>query len=1284
MQSWSLAAYGDSATSVTISAENAKTYVVGVRAGNDHGWSAWVNSAAAGPYVPPLPDPPGAVSSVSTTRADGTLTASWDAPSGAAKYHVTYTTDWGQTWTSAADAHASTSITIGADNARAYTVGVRAGNDGGWSAWTNSPTAHSYFPPERGIRIQDSGGNAITALAVPEGGEASYQVLLTAAPSETTKVCVYISVRDKNDPDITFKGEAADVVSIDVIFTPDNWNIPQTVTLVAAEDDDYANGARDSGLDARDYYAGKVDLAVTEIDNDAPPAPASVNVTRADGALTVSGYAVDGASKYHVTYSSDGMQSWTAASDSHGESSITISGIDNDATYVVGVRAGADGGWSGWTNSEANAPLSAPTGFTVTNGDGYFELAWSAVDDATGYDVRAKVNNGNSWTSVATGITATSYKYTTSDAVNKLAVRATNAGGASAWSELSRGPNDEWLNTVQQPGASAQSLVMAAANSGASAQSQLAAPASITVTRENYIRDEKLYVSWSAVSGASGYNLACANQPSTQPLSSWTWWHCGSVTSGSTTTFTVDDDKRGGITRDLGYKRSYAVAVRAVTNNAADASNWAMSVNADPALPPDPGSITTSRATGSVSISWTPAPFSQGYKIYCAVRENNVNGAYTVCANVATQTVTDGKVSATISSWTADGTNYTIDDNKTYSLSITTTNTWGESWGSLAQPILPDTELTVSNIGATTATLNIAKHSGNWYYKANRAPDNTCKGPVSGSSKDLTGLTANASYTYSVYSDSRCSSSNRLDTAARFTTLSYVSNLTSTKQSTDSDIASLSHQAVAFTTGANAGGYVLKSVTVPLRYKGSNRSVSAGVTLTLHAMEGTGEYSSTSQVSDTVLATLSGTAPTGSAWTDTTFTCSGSGCQLSANATYFIKAATDDVSPAYAWAWAASETQTQQPSGAGWDIKFGHNLIPGQGRTWSSYSDWNIAEFAFETVPSLTSSNVTATGATLAIAGHSGNWYYKSTTTGKTDCAGPVSGASVNVTGLTANTAYTFSAYSDSGCTTGNLLVAAAEFTTPAAPTLTSSNVTATGATLTIANHTGNWYYKYTSPSGGTCSATAVTGTSTTVTLTGGTTYTFAAYSDSSCSTLVATAAAFTTPTPVSVSNITGSESGSTDVGQKSHAEYQAAQAFTTGSNSGGYTLSNIAIGFGASTGDPDASLVVTLHAASGSNPASTVLATLSGSNRRSLDCRQLHLHLLRQRLRLVGQHHLLRADEGLRPGSANGNYYSASLTDAAETKQPSNNAWSIADSGRQKISTLWTAALGLPRTGSR
>ena len=217
---------------------------------------------------------------------------------------------------------------------------------------------------------------------------------------------------------------------------------------------------------------------------------------------------------------------------------------------------------------------------------------------------------------------------------------------------------------------------------------------------------------------------------------------------------------------------------------------------------------------------------------------------------------------------------------------------------------------------------------------------------------------------------------------------------------------------------------------MPLKRTGTAQN---GVILKLHAMAGTGQYSSTSQPSETALATISTVTPTASTYTDTTVTCSGSGCSLSPDTTYFIVASTDELHPAYSWAVGSSETETAQPTGNGWSIGFGH--YHSQGATdWGSHSDWNIAEITFETVTTLTPSNLTATGATLTIAGYPGaNWYYKHTSPSGGACSSAVSGASATVT-MGAGS-YTFAAYSDAAC--NNLLATTVAFSkdaTPAAP----------------------------------------------------------------------------------------------------------------------------------------------------------------------------------------------------------------------------------------------------------
>ena len=165
--SWSLAALdhpasGGGTERITIQGvDNAKTYIVGVRARNAHGDSGWRNSAPAGPHkpeptptptptpspTPTPPAPPDAVASVTVTRGNGTLTVSWPAAARAESYHVTYIAEGDLTWSLAALNHPDTGITIdGVDNARTYAAGVRARNAGGDSGWRNSPAAAPYTP----------------------------------------------------------------------------------------------------------------------------------------------------------------------------------------------------------------------------------------------------------------------------------------------------------------------------------------------------------------------------------------------------------------------------------------------------------------------------------------------------------------------------------------------------------------------------------------------------------------------------------------------------------------------------------------------------------------------------------------------------------------------------------------------------------------------------------------------------------------------------------------------------------------------------------------------------------------------------------------------------------------------------------------------------------------------------------------------------------------------------------------------------------------------------------
>ena len=661
MQSWSLAAFDHLSASITFSVDNSDSYVVGVRARNAHGGSGWRNSSEAGPWTPPVPAPPDRPDSVSVTRADGTLTASWPAAAGATGYHVTYTSDGTQTWSLAAFDHPSSSITIdGADNDASYMVGVRARGAGGWSGWRNSSEAGPWTPP-------------------------------------------------------------------------------------------------------------------------VPDRPASVSVERAPGVLEVSWPAVDGATGYHVTYTSDGAETWSLAAFDHPSSSITIS-ASNDASYMVGVRARNAGGWSGWRNSplaSAYTPPAGPQNPTVEPGDGYLDFSWDAVSGAVSYDVRAKAQGAASWHGVASGVTATSYRYTTDVTLDYLSVRARSSGGAGPWADISRMPSAELQASYSSDTVAASSLSSSAgaqASAGlvsaaaqAESNTQLGQVTWGTITREtrSALANSTFRVNWTGVSGADGYNFVC---------SYWGGWHwdlCG----WGTGTFGVAANygtvpaaqaqpliithfwRKDGPGRPGKYSlpnRHMMLAVRAVKSGDTSAAGpWAQTEEIHPFFP-NLREFSYSRGDGSITMSWTPNFWITGYEIDCAVSvPAGQTPAYTRCATLTGQNDNAAQHTATVS---AGSTSYSIDNTKTYDIKITSTNKW--SSGGWLAPLMSPITLTESNVTSTSASLTLAEYTGNWWLKQTTpgGADCTSMGAANatGSTADLTGLTPGISYTYKAYSDSAC------------------------------------------------------------------------------------------------------------------------------------------------------------------------------------------------------------------------------------------------------------------------------------------------------------------------------------------------------------------------------------------------------------------------------------------------------------------------------------------------------------------------------------------------
>ncbi len=156
-QSWEFGAIEYPASAFIVhNTDSAKSYIVGVRARNDQGqYGPWRNSSSAAytpPQQPAQPTPvpptatpavqaPGPVTNLQAVHNGSSVTATWDAPSGAEYYHATYSTNGGQSWQLAGYEFTGNSITFKAKPGSRYLVGVRAGNAGGWCNWRNSSEA---------------------------------------------------------------------------------------------------------------------------------------------------------------------------------------------------------------------------------------------------------------------------------------------------------------------------------------------------------------------------------------------------------------------------------------------------------------------------------------------------------------------------------------------------------------------------------------------------------------------------------------------------------------------------------------------------------------------------------------------------------------------------------------------------------------------------------------------------------------------------------------------------------------------------------------------------------------------------------------------------------------------------------------------------------------------------------------------------------------------------------------------------------------------------------------
>ena len=168
-----------------------------------------------------------------------------------------------------------------------------------------------------------------------------------------------------------------------------------------------------------------------------PAAPTGLVATAGTAQVSLAWTASAGAASYTVKRATvSGGPYTTIASGLVTPSYLNNSGLVNGTPYYYVVSAVNLGGESGNSTQASATPLppvpAAPTGLAATAGNAQVSLSWSATAGATSYTIKRGTVSGGPYTTIASGITTTSY-VNNSGLINGTAyyyvVAAVNLGG---------------------------------------------------------------------------------------------------------------------------------------------------------------------------------------------------------------------------------------------------------------------------------------------------------------------------------------------------------------------------------------------------------------------------------------------------------------------------------------------------------------------------------------------------------------------------------------------------------------------------------------------------------------------------------------------------------------------------------------------------------------------------------------------------------------------------------------------------------------------------------------
>jgi fibronectin type 3 domain-containing protein len=439
----------------------------------------------------PLALPPATPTGLTATPGNNQVGLSWTASAGATSYNVKRADVNGGPYTTVASPTTASYTDVTAANGTTYYYVVSAVNALGESGNSAQVSAQpSNVLNRSGWAVSASPNSSAAAKAIDGNTTTRWSTVELQVPGEWFQVDMgsaqtfFQIVLDQG----SWPGDYPIGYQVNVSSDGVNWGSPvatgtgsnPVTTITFATQTARYIRVTQTGNSAGSYW-GIAEFNVYAPLGSPPAAPTGLTAMAASSSqINLSWAASSGATSYNVKRATVSGGPYTTVATGVTATNYSDTGLATSTTYYYVVSA-VNGSGESANSTQASAttlplPPAAPTGLTATAASSsQINLSWTASTGATSYNVKRATVNGGPYTTVATGVTGTTYNNTglSSGTTYYYVMSAVNGGGEGA-------------NSTQ-----------------GSATTLASVPTGLTATAGN----AQVTLNWAATTGAASYNV---------------------------------------------------------------------------------------------------------------------------------------------------------------------------------------------------------------------------------------------------------------------------------------------------------------------------------------------------------------------------------------------------------------------------------------------------------------------------------------------------------------------------------------------------------------------------------------------------------------------------------------------------------------------------------------------------------------------------------------------------------------------------------------------------------